>query len=71
MKKIFYSLAISIAVFACSDPKVQEDLKKLREDHEQLRKDHEQLRQDHNTLIKDAIKAEVKVEDNLEGSKMD
>ncbi len=64
-------MAVSVLALACNDPKVQEDLKKLREDHEQLRKDHEQLRQDHNTLIKDAINAEVKAEDNLEGSKMD
>ncbi len=71
MKNIIYVFALTLGMFACNDPKVQEDLKKLREDHEQLRKDHQQLREDHNTLIKDAVKAEGKLEDKLEGSAVD
>lgn len=71
MKKIILISFISSLLFACSDPKVQEDLKAVRSDLEQLRKDHQQLREDHEKLVKDAIKAEVKVEDRLEGSKMD
>jgi hypothetical protein len=71
MKKILIALGSAILLLSCSDPKVQEDLKALKADLDQLKKDHAQLRDDHNKLVKDAIKAEVKAEDKLEGSKMD
>lgn len=71
MKKLILVPILSMCLFACNDPKVQEDMKKLRDDHEQLRKDHEKLREDHNLLIKDALKSELNKEDALEGSAND
>ena len=54
-----------------NDPKVQDDLKTIKADLAKLKEDHAKLREDHNQLVKDAVKAEVKKEDAMEGAKMD
>ena len=53
------------------DAKVKEDLEMVKADLAKLKEDYAKLREDHNKLVKDAIKAEVKKEDALEGSAVD
>lgn len=70
MKCLILTITFGL-MFACNDSKVKEDLAKIQTDLEQLKQDHAKLRDDHNQLVKDAVKAELKAEDALEGSKMD
>ncbi len=70
MKKIIVVTLASLFFFACSDPKVQEDVKIIKEDLAKTKEDLAKLREDHNKLLKDAGKAELAKEDAMEGSEI-
>ena len=70
MKKMLIFLSISALMASCvgEDEKVHEDMKILKEDVSQLKEELKKLREDNEKLIKDAVSAEVKKDDALEGS---
>ncbi|MDX2189370.1 MAG: hypothetical protein SFY32_05880 [Bacteroidota bacterium] len=77
MKKIATLISIAALVLVSftqcvkNDPAVSDDVKVIKEDMAKLKEELAKLRDDHEKLAKDAIKAEVKAEDKMEGSKMD